>query len=140
MSAQIVIKKMSKLVGTCDSSLSFGAARSQMARDLLKSLTIVIERKADHPRPYYILVHAGPDHGARGGHVIKERIILLDQLPATKMIGTLAFRIDNKHGDAELVWALPLDIPGLPFEGEASKNTQVIVDSKGLPIINRTIY
>jgi hypothetical protein len=138
MTTEIIIKKMQKVIGVSSSSVLFGDARTQMASDLLRSLTDVIEKKADLDHPYYILVHATFDHGSPGGRTIKERIVLLDEKPHTKFLGTCCFRIDNKHGDAEVEWILPLDIP-MPqwVEPEKANSGQVIVDSNGLPIYNR---
>ena len=145
MSIQIITKKLSKILKTSN-SITFGDVREQMASDLLKSLTQVIERKADHPRIYYILVHAKIDPTAPSGQVIKERLILLDQPPGTKYLGTILFRIDNKNADAEIVWNLPLDIPGPAFidteKGKFKERdgvTGIIESSQGLPILNRRL-
>ena len=143
MSQQIIIKKLQSKLDVSPSGLTFGDVREQMKRDLLDTLTDVINRKSNHPRPYYILVHAKLDP-ANGKNAIKERIILLDRQPDIKYLGTLLFRIDNKHADAEMIWNLPLDIPtpGI-FHVEPAKRKEVkgavsIADSsKGLPIINR---
>jgi hypothetical protein len=141
MSVEIIVKKVQNIIGVhAPSKLCFGDLQSQLSRDLLKSLTAVVEKKAGHPRPYFILVHTNIDRMRRGGQGIKETIMLMDQLPSYKLLGTLAFRIDNQRGDAEMVWCLPLDIPAPAFLGvEKAKNGRVFEDAKGLPIINRRI-
>lgn len=140
MSVEIIIKKVKNSLGS-PSALCFGDVRTQMASDLLKNLTTVIERKADYPMPYYILVYANVDRGAVLGQRIKETIILLDRLPSTKLLGTVAFRIDNKLGDATMEWCLPLDIPAFGFasEPERATNGRVITDVAGLPVFNRGV-
>lgn len=144
MSLEIIIKKVSKLVGVPGASvLTFGDVRHKMAQDLLKMLTDIIEKKAAHPRPYFILVHAGPDRSVPGGNVIKERLIILNEAPKTRFIGTILFRIDNRLADATLEWCLPMDIPGLmePESGERKgiEGARTVVESmQGLPIINRS--
>ena len=146
MTTQIIIKKLHEAVDVPHGTLTFGDARDQMAKDLLDTLTDVINRKSDHPTPYYILVHAKIDPANPSGHMIKERVILMDHVPRERYIGTMLFRIDNKHADAEMVWNLPLDIPGLPFEGERGKIHRVqgavsIPESAiGMPIFNRRLH
>jgi hypothetical protein len=117
-----------------------------MKSDLLETLTKIINRKSDHPRPYYILVYANIDMSRPGGHVIKERVILLDRPPDTRYFGTILFRIDNRRGDAEMVWNLPLDIPTpgilytVPGKQVEIAGARTIADSvKGLPVINRRL-
>lgn len=146
MTIQIIKKKIRNGLQAKNSDLTFGDVRSQMASDLLKSLTVVIERKAKHPRPYFILVSAKLDPAFPNGQVIKERIILLDEKPKTKFIGTILIRIDNKNSDAEIIWCLPLDIPGPPIEQEANPRrilrpgeASIMDSAKGLPIFHRTL-
>lgn len=133
----IIIKKMQRVLNVPSNSLVFGDVRGQLSKDLLDTLTTIINKKSDHPGVYYILVHSKIDMGARGGQVIKERIILLDK-PPEKLLGCALFRIDNKNADATVEWILPLDIPALaPIAPERAKHGQVITDAKGLPIFNR---
>lgn len=146
MSIQIITKKLSNCLNAKSSDITFGDARTQMASDLLKSLTEVIERKADHPQVYYILVHSKVDPAYRQGNVIKERLILLDQPPATKFIGTILIKVDNKNADAEIVWNLPLDIPGplwIPTEKGKFKGRNgvagIMESARGVPILNRRL-
>lgn len=145
MSIQIITKKISKFLKTDQNQITFGDAREQMAKDLLANLTTVIERKADHPQPYFILVHAKLDPAYVGGNVIKERILILPEIPKTKLLGTLLFRVDNKHADATMVWNLPLDIPGPALEteqGEYKKipgSVSVLESARNVPIFNRRL-
>lgn len=111
----IIIKKVQKHLNVSPGGLTFGDVREQMSRDLLHNLTTVIERMSKHQEPYFVLVCTKIDPTIRGGHVIQERIILLDQMPKTRYLGSLLFRIDGHLGDAELVWCLPLDIPSPIF-------------------------
>lgn len=147
MTTQIITKKLSKQFHAPASNITFGDMRSQMATDLMKSLTEVIEKKAGYQSVYYILVHTKIDPAFKDGHVIKERLIILPDIPDTKYIGTILVKVDNKNADAEIVWNLPLDIPGPAFiDTEAGKRGSVkpgeksIMDSaEGLPIFNRKL-
>lgn len=146
MTTQIIIKKMQNIIGVQPSRLTFGDVREQMSKDLLSILTEVINKKSDYKKPYFILVYSNIDMGVPGGKTIKEKIIILPQAPRTRYLGTILFRIDNRLGDAEMIYNLPLDIPtpGI-LHTEHGKNHQVqgavsIVDSvKGLPVFNRSL-
>jgi hypothetical protein len=145
MSIEVIVKKVQKFLGVPSDALTIGSVRSQLSRDLLKTLTDVIEKKADYGKVYWIMVHSKIDPAIPGGHAIKERIIILPEKPQTRFLGACLFRIDPVLGDAEVEYILPLDIPGLSIltpeagrrgtlkAGEAS----IMESAKGLPIVNR---
>ena len=145
MSIEIIIKKVSKALGDIPSSvITMGDMRGQMSSDLLKTLTDVIERKADHPRPYFILIATHIDPAYHRG-VIKERVIILDEKPA-KYLGSICVRVDNRLGDATSEWILPLDNPGLALVGAETANhprqvgvVGIMESVKGLPIYHRRV-
>ena len=146
MTTEIIIKKMHNIIGDNPSRLTFGGVREQMARDLLSNLTEVINKKSDYKKPYFILVYSNIDMSVPGGKAIKERIIILPQAPDTRYLGTLLFRIDNRLGDAEMIYNLPLDIPTpgiLHTERSGAKAVNgaasVLDSAKQLPIINRSL-
>lgn len=140
MSVAVIVKKMGDLLNVRPSAITFGDARKQMASDLLKNLTKVIEDKADYGRPYWLMVHATIDMGVPGHRTIKEKIIILPEKPKIKYIGTCLFRIDPVRGDATTEYVLPLDIPALAgIAPESPRNGQVCMDSKGLPVFNRRL-
>lgn len=146
MTTNIIIHKMQSALGANPNGLTFGDCREQMKTDLLNTLTDIINKKSDHPRPYFILVHAKLDPAHPGGRVIKEKIIILDRPPDTRYLGTMLFWVDNKNADAEMVWNLPLDIPTpgilhtVPGNNHRVQGARSIMDSvKGLPVINRSL-
>ena len=146
MSLEIIVKKLSNHLDIPKTDLTFGNVRKQMASDLLKSLTTVIDKKSDYPGTYYILVHTKIDPADPSGKTIKEKLILLDRVPSERYIGTILVKVDNKNADAEILWNLPLDtvspILGAPEPGDRRESHGVarIIDSaKGLPIFNRRV-
>jgi hypothetical protein len=147
MSLEIIVKKLSNHLDIPKTDLTFGNVRSQMASDLLKSLTTVIDKKSDYTGTYYILVHTKIDPADPSGKTIKEKLILLDRIPSERYIGTILVKVDNKNADAEILWNLPLDtvspiLLGAPEPGDRRESHGVarIIDSaKGLPIFNRRV-
>ena len=144
MSIEIIVKKVSKALQTDSNAVLMGDMRRQMAGDLLKTLTDVIERKSDHPWPYFILVATHIDPAYHRG-VIKERVIILDEKPA-KYLGSICVRVDNRLGDATIEWILPLDNPGLALVGAETANhprqvgvVGIMESVKGLPIYHRRV-
>jgi hypothetical protein len=143
MSISIITRKLSKALDAYPSSLSIGDVRKQMAQDLLRNLTTVIERKADHREPYFILVATKPT----GRQVIQERIFILDQMPHDRYLGCILIRVDNRHADAEILWQLPLDIPAPGFiETERTHRrvqaqegvTSIMESAAGIALVNRS--
>ena len=142
MATEIIMKKMQRCLNAESSSLLFGDVRGQMKRDLLNTLTDVVDKKSDYGKVYYILVYTNIDMGVKGHKAIKERIMILPEPPTTKYLGTLLFKVDNKTSDAWLEWCLPLDIP-MPAQlmtEKESGGTRVLVDAQGLPIFNRSVH
>ena len=144
MSIEIIVKKVSKALKTESNAVLMGDMRKQMSGDLLKTLTDVIERKSNHPRPYWILVATHIDPAYHRG-VIKERVILLDRRPE-KYLGTICVRVDNRLGDATIEWILPLDNPGLALVDAETANhprqegvVGIMESVKGLPIFHRRV-
>lgn len=142
MSIEIITRKLSTALNAHPGAVLMGDMRKQMASDLLKSLTYVIEKKADHPRPYFILVATHIDPVRKG--VIKERLILLDEMPKKRYLGTILVRVDNRHADAEIVWNLPLDIPAPGFIAAERANhparegvTSIMESAQGIGLVNR---
>jgi hypothetical protein len=140
MTTEIIIKKVSSIVKAPSGAVTFGDVRSQMASDLLATLTEVINKKSDYPGTYYILIYSHIDVAHRGGNAIKERIMILPEKPKQKYLGTILFKIDNKNADAELEWILPLDIPMPDFiRPDQSKTGRILTDVRGIPLINRRL-
>jgi hypothetical protein len=111
-----------------------------MTSDLLNTLRQVVEKKSRYPEPYFILVYSNVDPAHRGSQVIKEKITILPKMPTVKLIGTILFRVDNNLGDFEMLWCIPLDIPGLGFiepERNRESSRQVLTGADGVPIVNR---
>lgn len=139
----IIVKKVSKFLKAERSHLVIGDVRSQLARDLLDTLTKVIEDKADYGRKYWILVYSHMEPTIQG-MAIKERVIILPKQPTKKFLGCCQFCIDPVLGDATVDYVLPLDIPAISTAGpersvfkdrEGVKSIQE--SARGLPIINR---
>lgn len=143
MSIEIITKKLSNSLNAHPGVLLMGDVRKQMASDLLRNLTTVIEQKADKREPYFILVATKP----AGKGVIQERLIILDQMPHDRYLGCILIRVDNHHADAEIVWQLPLDIPIPGFlEAERAHRrvqvqegvTSIMESAAGIALVNRS--
>lgn len=92
---------------SADSVLFLGQARCELARELAKTLTNVVEANMGRDS-YYILVHAKKHPFIP--KMLRTVVTLLSAEPP-RMLGTICFKIDNRAGRAERLWVLPPDIP-----------------------------
>lgn len=92
---------------SADNVLFLGQARDELARELAKTLTRVVEANLGRDS-YFILVHAKKHPFIP--KMLRTVVTLLSAEPP-RMLGTICFRIDNREGRAERLWVLPPDIP-----------------------------
>jgi hypothetical protein len=87
-------------------ALCTGDIRKELGSDLLRAIERVINDNAGKHDDYYILIHS--DWEGRGA--LKTKLILMKERPPA-MLGTLCVYVNNRKGTAEMLHALPLDIP-----------------------------
>jgi hypothetical protein len=102
--------------------------------ELYMALEKIANSKAGRRAPYYIQVqidddYRGPaavskvvsgkpvhaektaDVNSENKRIIHTRLVCMEQPPIVPMLGTLLFKMDNRKGQMELIYALPADIP-----------------------------
>ena len=128
-----------------------------LTHELHKMLTKVIMAKESHPSIYYILVrfedrYLGPTakrsnrlinkgkSGTKtidlsGKHVIHNTIVLLSYPPATPLINSALWRIDNKIGEARCCYILPPDKPIMYGTDMGESSRFIWKSARGAPLI-----
>ena len=102
--------------------------RQWMTENLWKNIERVVNQKADYHYVYFIEVrHKNHYEGVAGANIdkpIKEmlvkgakilsnRLVILNHKPLIPQLGTILFKVDNRHGKGDIyhVYTLPYDVP-----------------------------
>ena len=89
-------------------ALCTGDLRNELGKELMASIEKVINDNANKHDEYYILIHSDWDHAQPG--ILRTKLMLMLERPPA-MLGTLCVYVNNRKGTAEMLHALPLDIP-----------------------------
>lgn len=87
-------------------ALCTGDIRKELGSDLLRAIERVIHDNAGKHDDYYILIHS--DWEGRGA--LKTKLMLMKERPPA-LLGTLCVYVNNRKGIANMLHALPQDIP-----------------------------
>ena len=124
------------------SMYEIGEIRQLFGIDLMERLDDVRSHMMHRTEPYFILVRTQPE-----GTIYTTKIITLEksQLPRgpngkiIPLMATLLFRVDNKKGTLELMWAFPrdtFDTRILDTYGQVIETVASQAWATGLPVIN----
>jgi len=115
-------------------ALCTGDLRKELSKDLMDSIEKVINDNAQKYDEYYILVHSDWDHAQPG--VLRTKLMLMKERPPA-MLGTLCVYVNNRKGIANMLHALPQDIPtdGVEMSDEESKGVFDSAKDNDSPII-----
>ncbi len=134
--------------------LTTGDARRMAADDLYHMLEKVVDANQGLRCPYWILVivknhYQGPAAASAVAGVettertlpnkmIHNRIVApLLRKPLVRQLGTMLWRVDNRRGQLDLEYALPMDVPTF-VEDSANAGTvvgRVAEDAQGIPLM-----
>lgn len=110
--------------------LTIGELRSEFGDEHKKTLINIIDSHQHIEEDYYVLVYAKKNPLLEA--VIDEKFIILTRKQANavlekqgKMLGTMMYKVDNKEGDIERLYILPLDRPLDMFELEGAFNKEI---------------
>lgn len=134
-----------------------GDARRMAADDLYKMLEKVVDTYQHLRNPYYILVVVRDHYQGPGpaknmetreavettemtlpNKLIHNRIIApLGRPPIVRQLGTMLWKVDNRIGEMDLVYALPKDVPTLVEDSDNAGQVveRVARDAQGIPLI-----
>lgn len=136
--------------------LTTGDARRMAADDLYRMVEKVVDRLSHLSRQYYILVivrnhYQGPAAGSKdsGQRIETTDVVLPDKMihnrivaplfepPAVRMLGSMLWRVDNRVGEMELMYAMPYDVPTVlgDSDNEGTVVGAVAERAKGMPLI-----
>lgn len=101
-----------------DSAYTVGNLRGCLALDLQNSINDIIEEKANEEKVYYIIVRATREPGGVRTKIILSPVCLHPE------ISVMQWRVDNKAGTVEPLYALPPDapVPDEAFDENAKPN------------------
>lgn len=138
--------------------LEIGDLRDELGMDLLATIEEVIRRCQHKRHPYYLLVYSDygldvfpsdpkgqPPPGTYmkvdGKTVIKTKILILDMKPnfnknleaalrgEIKVLGMMAYKVDNIKGKLTRLWVLPQNIPDHPGLVQEERVIEEVLDS-----------
>ena len=134
--------------------VQIGDVRRMASDDLYAMLEKVVDAFQNLSKPYWILViiknkYQGPaaqsvSDGIETTEVrlpnkmIHNRIVApLLSRPLVKQLGTMLWRVDNRTGEMELEYALPMDVPTLVEDSDNAGTVveKVAQDARGVPFI-----
>jgi len=130
--------------------ITYGDFHAWCTQELHRNLEKVINANQFRRKPYYLLViinngYEGPPAGNRnvirptktmdlsGKKVMRCVINIIDEPPLMKLIGSLLWRVDNRIGLAQCLYALPPDKPTIGEAGECISDL-VSESAQNMPI------
>jgi hypothetical protein len=144
-------KQVVKLARRRVAAITHGDFQTWCTENHHRTLEKIINAKSGRQTPYYILVifkkgYNGPsckaqntvDKSFEGKIVIHTRMVITDQPPLVRLVGTSLWRIDNRIGEAKCLYVLPPDKPvvGTSFEDEKAKDSVLVQKSmQGMPLV-----
>lgn len=139
-----------------------GDVKTWATENLHKSLTKIINAKAARRKPYFILVivkegydgpiglqgnanellgnteKRDPTIDLSGKRVVHNKIIILEERPIVRMLGSSLWHIDNVKGKVDCEYILPLDTPmihGFEVDGKGEESRIVHESGKVMPLV-----
>ena len=139
--------------------LTHGDFRHIMSGELYKAIDRLVVAKQNYPWPYYIQVQINKRYmGAAAVSEIRNgvavppettdvqvsgtllghsRLVVLNEAPEIPQLGTMLWKVNNKKGTVNLLYALPADLPSCQHDsdntGPVARLAARSIDALGTP-------